>query len=54
MTNQHLMKKYTKGKLSKNVGGLSLICLKSKTSHPDSKILKVLSDENFLYRLINC
>jgi len=52
MTNQHLMKKYTKGKLWKNVGVLSLICQKSKSTYPDSKILNVLADENFLYRLL--
>jgi len=52
MTNQHLMKKYTKGKLWKNVGVLPLICQKSKSTYPDSKILNVLADENFLYRLL--
>ena len=52
MTNQHLMKKYTKGKLWKNVGVLPLICQKSKSTNPDSKIFNVLADENFLYRIL--
>jgi len=34
------------------VGVLSLICQKSKSTYPDSKILNVLADENFLYRLL--
>ena len=49
MSNQLLMKKYTNGKLSKNVGHASLICQKSKSNYPDSNLFEVYADKNFPY-----
>ena len=49
MNMKHLMKKYTKGKLWKNVGYLSLICQKSKSNNTDSKFFEVFADQNFLW-----